>query len=225
MLPYHKFTKLRQSFSLWRSLKVWINLIMLPNEKYHVFNHANGSENIFAEEKNYAFFLEKLSLYVLPVCRLFSYCLMPNHFHLVLQIRSEQELYLRLKKPGLKDRFSEKELELKISRAFGNLFSSYTQAFNKVYNRKGSLFIPSMKSELIGDDNYFCKAIHYTHANPVHHRFTLKMEEWPHSSYYAYLSKGKTKLEREYVLNIFGGQDAFVKYHDQPIDLKYKFIE
>lgn len=164
-------------------------------------------------------------MYVLPISKLFSYCLMPNHFHLVLGIRSEEELALYWQKPGSKAGLSEKELELKISRSFGNLFSSYTQAFNKVYNRKGSLFIPSMRSELIGDDNSFCKVIHYTHANPVHHGFTRKMEEWPHSSIHAYLSKGRTKLEREYVLDVFGGKNAFLKYHEQPIDFKYKFIE
>jgi len=198
---------------------------MLPHERYHVFNHANGRENIFSEEKNYTFFLEKLRLYILPVSKLYSYCLMPNHFHLVLEIRTEEELSLHWKKPGSNVWLSEKELELKISRSFGNLFSSYTQAFNKVYNRKGSLFIPSMKSELIKDENYFCKAIHYTHANPVHHGFTRKMEEWPHSSYHAYLGEGRTKLEREFVLEMFGGRIAFLKYHEQPIDLKYKFIE
>jgi REP element-mobilizing transposase RayT len=198
---------------------------MLPTEKYHVFNHANGRENIFIEEKNYTFFLEKLRLYVLPVCKLFSYCLMPNHFHLVLEVRSEEELSLCWQKPGTTGRFSEEELTLKISRSFGNLFSSYTQAFNKVYDRKGSLFIPSMKSEQISDENSFCKVVHYTHANPVHHGFTRKMNEWPHSSYHAYLSEGATKLEREYVLDIFGGKNAFLEYHEQPIDLKYKFIE
>jgi len=206
-------------------LRVLLNLTMLPYEKYHVFNHANGRENLFLEQKNYAFFLDKIKIYLLPVCKLFSYCLMPNHFHLVLEVCSEEELFLRWQKPGSKSGFSEKELELKISRSFGNLFSSYTQAFNKVYNRKGSLFIPSMKSELIKDDNSFCKVVHYTHANPVHHGFTKKMEEWPHSSYHAYLSDNMTKLEREYVLNVFGGKDAFLKYHEQPIDIKYKFIE
>jgi REP element-mobilizing transposase RayT len=198
---------------------------MLPCGKYHVFNHANGRENLFPEQKNYTFFLDKLEMYILPVCKLFSYCLMPNHFHLVLEIRSEEYLSLHLQKPGSKAELSGKELEVKISRSFGNLFSSYTQAFNKVYNRKGCLFIPSMKSELIRDDNNFCKVVHYTHANPVHHGFTKKMEEWPHSSYHAYLSEGATKLEREYVLDIFGGKNAFLKYHEQPIDLKYKFIE
>lgn len=54
---------------------------MVPGEKYHLFNHANGRENIFTEPKNYDFFLQKLALHILPVCKIFSYCMMPNHFH------------------------------------------------------------------------------------------------------------------------------------------------
>ena len=198
---------------------------MLPGEKYHLFNHANGRENIFIEPKNYAFFLQRLAIHILPVCKLFSYCLMPNHFHLVLEIHNEEELILLWQKPDADCKLNQPDLTHKISKSFGNLFSSYTQSFNKVYNRKGSLFIPSMKMEKITDDNYFCKVIYYAHANPVHHGFTKTIEDWPHSSYKIFFSTNSTKLERDYVLDMFGGLDAFIKYHQQPIDLKNKFLE
>ena len=198
---------------------------MLPEKKYHLFNHANGKENIFTEPKNYTFFLQKLAVHILPVCKLFGYCLMPNHFHLVLEIHSEEELILLWQKPGTNTKLDQHDLMHKISKSFGNLFSSYTQSFNKVYNRKGSLFVPSMKMEEITDDNYFCKVIHYTHANPVHHGFTKTIGDWPHSSYKTFFSTKSTKLERDYVLDMFGGLDAFIKYHQQPIDLKNKFLE
>ena len=208
--------KFSKEFLIWR---------MIPGQQYHVFNHANGNENLFIEERNYPFFLEKLSKHILPVCRLFCYCLMPNHFHLILQVRYEEELQRIWQKSDTSIRLTQKQLELKTSKSFANLFSSYTQSFNKVYNRMGSLFIPSMKVEEITDDNHFCKAIHYCHANPVHHGFVKKIADWPNSSYKIFLSKSPTKLEREYVLDMFGGLQAFIKYHDQPIDLKQKFIE
>ena len=197
---------------------------MLPGENYHLFNHANGSENLFVEQKNYRFFLGRLAHHILPVCRLFSYCLMPNHFHLTLQVRQEEELQ-QLWKKSTSQILTQEQLVLKTSKAFGNLFSSYTQSFNRVYDRMGSLFIPSMKTEPITDDNHFCKVIHYTHANPVHHGFTKNIEDWPHSSYKIFLSDKPTKLERRYVLDMFGGKTAFVKYHEQPIDLKIKYLE
>lgn len=198
---------------------------MIPGEFYHLFNHANGRENLFVEERNYSFFLEKLAKYILPVCRLYSYCLMPNHFHLILQIREEVELQKLWQSFQPLTKLSSKQLELKTSKSFANLFSSYTQSFNKVYNRMGSLFIPSMKFEEINDDLHFCKAVHYAHANPVHHGFCRNLEDWPHSSYKIFLSLGPTKLERDYVIDMFGGLDAYIKYHQQPIDLKLNFIE
>ncbi len=193
---------------------------MRPGETYHIFNHANGNENLFAEEKNYDFFLSKLATYILPVCDIYAYCLMPNHFHLMVKIKEENELCLLWKKE-----FSITELEIKVSKSFSNLFSSYAQSFNKVYKRIGSLFIPSMKKELINDDDYFLKIVHYIHANPVHHGFRLRMEDWKHSSYKIFLSTAPTKLKRDFVLNEFNGIDQFILYHQQPIDLKINTLE
>ena len=65
---------------------------MVPRETYHLYNHANGKENLFVEEKNYHFFLNKLSEHILPVCKIYAYCLMPNHFHLLIQVRTAEEL-------------------------------------------------------------------------------------------------------------------------------------
>ncbi len=197
---------------------------MAPGQFYHVFNHANGRENLFVEEKNYSFFLQKLSKHILPACRIYAYCLMKNHFHLLVQARTEAELNQLWSKEEEKE-LPVGKLILKTSKVYANLFSSYTQAFNKVYNRMGSLFIPSMKTEEVEGDASFCKVVHYIHANPVHHRFVDKIDKWKHSSYKIFLSNGQTNIERDYVLKIFGGIDMFLKYHEQPIDLKYKWIE
>ena len=208
---------------------------MLPGSTYHLYNHANGRENLFAKTKNYYFFLERLSLHVLPVAHIYAYCLMPNHFHLMMKIKLEKELvaYFNQKnKPddGLQPKestveFDEVLLMKKVSKSFSNLFNSYTQAFNKMYDRMGSLFMQNMKREEVNGDESFCKVIHYIHANPVHHQFVKSIDKWEHSSYKIFLSKAPTKIERDYVLKVFGGLDGFVKYHEQPIDPKNKFLE
>lgn len=197
---------------------------MLPGEIYHVYNHANGRENLFVEEKNYHFFMQKISEYILPVCKLFAYCLMPNHFHLLVQVNTEEELQHAYQVADSSVNFKQEELELKVSKSFANMFSSYTQSFNKVYNRKGSLFMPSMKTEIIESDESFCKVVHYLHANPVHHGFVKGINQWLHSSYHNLISEDFTKISRDYVLEVFGGQEAFVKYHQQEISLKNKWI-
>lgn len=198
---------------------------MIPGSTYHLYNHANGRENLFAETKNYYFFLEKLSFHVLPVAEVYAYCLMPNHFHLLIKIRNQKELveYFSKKNEAIEGQtlptiFDEQLLVKKISKAFSNLFNSYTQAFNKMYDRMGSLFMQNMKSiEIIGDES-FCKVVHYIHSNPVRHQFVKKMELWEHSSYKVFLSQAPTKLERDYVLKVFGGLDSFVMYHEKPLE-------
>lgn len=198
---------------------------MLSGSIYHVYNHANGRENLFVEGRNYIFFLKKLSEFISPVCSIYAYCLMPNHFHLVVGIKPEEDLKLVF---GSQKEFvmkSQLDFEHKVSKSFSNLFSSYTQAFNKVYSRKGSLFIPSMKSQHIEDDSSFCKVIHYVHANPVHHGFVKSISDWKFSSFEALSGTGLTKLDRNYVLDIFGGIEAFRIYHEQPIDLKGEWFD
>jgi putative transposase len=198
---------------------------MVPGQFYHLFNHANGRENLFIEEKNYRFFLEKLALHIIPACRVYAYCLMKNHFHLLISIRTKEDLLQLWQHPDTDIILDDKKLVLKTSKSFSNLFSSYTQAFNKVYERMGSLFIPSMKTELIDSDDSFRRVVLYIHRNPIHHGFVNSFEDWEHSSYKIMLSDKPTKIEREYVLKIFGGSDLFILAHKKELDRKNVWAE
>lgn len=66
---------------------------LLPDTSFHIYNHANGFENIFREAENYRFFLEKYQLHITPIAETYAYCLMPNHFHLVIRIRNSSLTY------------------------------------------------------------------------------------------------------------------------------------
>ncbi len=201
---------------------------MIPGNTYHVFNHANGWENLFVEPKNYDFFLSKFSLHVLPVVNVYAYCLMPNHFHMSLRIKSSKELTAYFdwvnKGKGMPVQiFSDHLLIKKVSKSFSNLFNSYAQAFNKTYDRMGSLFMQNMKKQEVLSDEYFCRVIHYIHANPVHHGFVKTIDKWPYSSFNSFLDNRPGFLDSEHVFDIFGGRDKFIKYHERPIDLKSKW--
>jgi len=63
-----------------------------PSTYYHIYNHANGFENIFKEEQNYCFFLEKYQFYISPIADTLAYCLMPNHFHFLIRVKGVEEL-------------------------------------------------------------------------------------------------------------------------------------
>ena len=196
---------------------------MTSGNYYHVYNHANGNENLFKEIKNYIFFLEKASLHILPFVKLHAYCLLPNHFHFLVYVKEFEEIKsLPLFKLFQNLPIEETQLliEKKISKSFSNLFSSYAQSFNVMYRRKGSLFMPNMKADVIEDNNGICKVVHYIHTNPVHHGFVKRLEDWKFSSYNSYLSDHITKLSKKEIIEIFGSRKYFIEYHQQPIELK-----
>ena len=82
-------------------------------------------------------------------------------------------------------------------------------------------FMPRFKRKQIDSDNYLARVVHYIHANPVHHGFVKDLNDLPHSSYHTFLSNKQTKLQREYVLDWFGGTLAYKEFHQQPIDPKF----
>ena len=111
-----------------------------------------------------------------------------------------------------------------IMERFGNLLNSYTKSFNRRNNRKGALFIDTMRRVEITDDAQLGAIIFYIHKNSVHHQYSKTITEWPWSSYNSLLSKSPTTLLREEIMEWFGGKDQFITFHKQPIYLKY-FID
>ncbi|MCX2678996.1 hypothetical protein OOZ15_03500 [Galbibacter sp. EGI 63066] len=66
--------------------------ILSPEGTYHIYNRANGSEQLFLSDENYWYFLRKYDEYINPVADTFCYCLMPNHFHFLVRVKSEEQL-------------------------------------------------------------------------------------------------------------------------------------
>ena len=206
-----------------------------PNTSYHIFNHANGFENVFREEENYRFFLEKYRVFITPVAETYAYCLLPNHFHLVIRIRKREviEEIIRNKKESTSNNFSkvrefgkvilsDEEIDRYLSKQFANLFSSYTQSFNKVYKRMGSLFINNFKREPILNKEHFINTIIYTHRNPIHHGFYTSFSGWCYSSYFDIMELKSEVVEVDKIIKIFVSQERFIEMHEQ--NLK-KFIQ
>src|SRR5699024_5814811 len=170
---------------------------------YHVYNRGNNQQNIFLEEKNYTFFLKRWDEYLGKYLDVWAYCLMPNHFHFAIQIRDENCFPISA---GI-NKFLEGQ--------FKRLFSSYTLSFNKVYDRRGSLFQKSFKRTKVDSENYLLILIHYIHHNPIHHHFTDDYTDWDYSSYTSILGKQPTKLRRKEVLKLFDGKESFTTYHEE----------
>ena len=193
--------------------------MLLSDTFYHIYNHANGNENLFRNDENYYYFLQKFAHYINPIADTYAYCLMPNHIHFLIKIKSDIDLEttLREKKPILTG-FA--NLSGQIPQQFSNLFNSYSKAYNEMYDRKGSLFMRLFKRKPVESDLYFTTVVHYIHANPVHHGFCTDIYDWKHSSIHSHLSNRNSHLKRNEVLDWFGGKDNFIKFHQQDIDPK-----
>ena len=193
-----------------------------PGQAYHIWTHANGRENLFRSSENYRYFLEKYTLYMHPVVETFAYCLMPNHLHLMVRVRGEGEVlaFLRLRKPTFQGFQTLRGFSKTISLQFSHLFNGYTQAYNKKYSRKGSLFIPNFNRKHINSEAYFTRLITYIHNNPVYHGFVKNTYDWPHSSWHAYVLDKVTKINKEEGMEWFGSKEIFEAQHQELIQEK-----
>jgi len=192
-----------------------------PEAFYHIYNRANGNENIFFKDENYLFFLKKYKEYISPICNTYCYCLMPNHFHFLIEIKNEEELKSYFKN---KDLTGFQNLSGLVSKEFSNFFNAYSKSINKQEGRKGSLFMRPFKRKKIEEKSYLFKLVHYIHFNPKEAGLVKKIEEWKYSSYHSLLSNSPTLLERETVINWFNDSDNFRYLHLQkPEEIKYSF--
>ena len=168
---------------------------------YHVYNHGNGFENIFRSDNNYRHFLKKHDEYMSEVWECLAYCLMPNHFHLLV----------RIKERSIADETSEM-VNKKVSRQFSHFTNSYAQAFNKNWGRKGSLFIRSFKRKQVTDEVYLRRLVCYIHNNPVNHGFKNMPDEWEFSSYRKIINQPEEIINKE-VIELFGDLKNMISVH------------
>lgn len=116
---------------------------LIEDSYYHIFNRGNNGDKIFYEERNYEYFLKKYMEYLYGYAELYTYCLIPNHFHLLIKVNN-----LKADLPGFKN-LAGLEQTKSISKAFSDFFNSYTKSVNKQQNRNGSLFCKPFKRKPI----------------------------------------------------------------------------
>ncbi|MFN8437567.1 MAG: hypothetical protein U0V72_07985 [Cytophagales bacterium] len=182
-----------------------------PNTYYHIYNKGINGTPIFTKEKHYQLFLDKYSYHVAPFVDTYAYCLMSNHFHKLIRVKSEKEIEeitkLRYKNKKIDN------LQKFLSSQFAHLFNGYTQAFNKDVQRTGGLFESPFRRIEINSGAYFSQLVWYIHFNPQKHGFVTDFRDYPHSSYWSHLQNKNTKLCREEVLDWFGNNIEYQKFH------------
>lgn len=178
---------------------------------YHVYNRGVEKRIIFEDEQDYKVFLNYLKGYVTPIDKIgikktftlqgltfkgvarqpknysgkieiLVFCLMPNHFHLVIKTLTEDSL----------------------KKFMQSLMTRYTIYFNKKNDRVGSLFQGTYKGVLVSDENYLLHLSRYIHLNPS--EITNNLESY-YSSYGNYLGLRRAQwLKPEIILDQFNNK-------------------
>jgi len=166
--------------------------IEYPGAYYHVMNRGLSRRNIFLEAKDYERFLELLGETSRQwQVEIFSYCLLDNHYHILLQT------------PGAG-----------LSRAMRHLDGIYTQRFNRAHHRDGPLFRGRYKAILIDADEYFLSVVRYIHQNPVRAGIVTDMDRYRWCSQGDYLHKEMRPgwLNIDSVMSRFKGLRQYQEY-------------
>ena len=194
---------------------------------YHIYNRGNNYENIFINENDYLHFLKNYEIYISPIADTFAWCLMKNHFHLLVRIKEEDEIgFLNAKyaksedadlkwKMYVRDRANDQFYKKPIPASqFKHLFNSYARWFNLKHKRRGSLFEKNFERKQVDNQKYFANLIGYINNNPVLHEFVEHSVEYPWSSYLDVLSDKPTYIKKKQVLHYFDDVEDFKFQHD-----------
>ena len=171
---------------------------------------------MFKNHSNYEYFLRQYNKYLSPVVGTYSYCLLGNHFHLLIRINDLHSLK-DFEKSSAKNTQLNKTTHQIVSHQFTKFFQSYSMAFNKQYERVGTLFQTPFKRVEVNKDDYFTSLVYYIHANPQLHGLIKDFREWEWSSYKRILVDKLTNLKKKEVLGWFGDKEKYIKFHDEHI--------
>jgi putative transposase len=135
---------------------------------YHIYNRGAGRQPIFREERNYVYVLRLLKTVAGESdVTVIAYSLLPNHYHWLLR----------------------QDGQTPAGKVPARVFRSYSQAFNRAYERSGTLFEGPYKALAVGTDAYLVNLCSYIHLNAVHHGLADAPDEWPYSNYLEWIDR------------------------------------
>lgn len=158
--------------------------IEYPGAVCHVTSRGNDRERIYLTDEDYASFLDCLCSVVKRFnWALYAYCLMSNHYHLLIETPDGN-----------------------LSRGMRQLNGVYTQQFNRKHNRVGHALQGRYKAIFVDKDNYLLELCRYIVLNPVRAGMIRGPKEWQWSSYKetAGYSRGISCLTKDWILLQFG---------------------
>ncbi len=158
---------------------------------YHAMLRGIDRQQIFEDSEDYFRFLD-----IVQECRevcgfkLYAFCLMGNHVHLLLKVHEEN-----------------------LETIFKRLCGRYVYYYNVKYRRVGHLFQDRFRSEPVEDDVYFLTVLRYIHQNPVKAKLCAKVADYPYSSYAEYLQESNT-VDTQFALSMLT-KEGFVEFNNE----------
>ena len=168
---------------------------ILPDVPHHAFQRGNNRQKIFHREEDQAYFLKHTKNYAKEnQVRIGAYCIMTNHFHLMVFPKDKEGL-IKFMKAG-----SQK----------------YSQYFNKRYKRTGKIWENRYKMNIVDPESSWFVA-RYIERNPLRAGMVKKAEEYKHSSAARHLSGKEDNLITEDILK--NDRENYVRFfHEKDAD-------
>lgn len=159
---------------------------------YHVMLRGINKQVIFEDEEDNEKFLSiLLECKAISEYKVFAYCLMSNHAHLLIKEEFE----------GL-------------GTIFKRIGGRYVYWYNSKYKRNGHLFQDRFKSEIVEKEDYLMTVIRYIHQNPIKAGLVKEAKDYAYSSYREYVNPQENQLSDIDFVFDFVGREGFVKYHE-----------
>lgn len=165
---------------------------------YHIILRGQNRQLIFEDYEDNERFLQTIKdCKIKSGCKIYGYCLMGNHVHLLLH-----------------------ELDEEIGTIMRRIGSSYVYWYNWKYRRCGHLFQDRYKSEAVETDGYLLTVLRYIHQNPVKAGIEKKLSGYKWSSYNEYINRVTDLTDTDFALSIFDKDrekalQDFIQYHDE----------
>ncbi|MEA5571244.1 REP-associated tyrosine transposase [Calothrix sp. UHCC 0171] len=158
---------------------------------YHLYNRGNNRQEIFLERKNYSLFILLIRQHLIKNnVEIIAYCLMPNHYHLLVYLNDEN-----------------------LSQVMQRFSLAYTKSINQRFKRVGSLFQGRFQAQHVDSDEYLLHLSRYIHLNPVKANLVKHPQEWEFSSYLGYIGlQDNNLIKPEKVLEYFSSPNAYQQF-------------
>ena len=165
--------------------------VFAPGLLYHVIVRGNQRRKTFRCDDDYRAYLDRLEKYRSQChVRIYAYCLMPNHVHLLVETGSTP-----------------------LAKFMQGLQQSYTQHFNRSYRKVGHLFQGRYQAIICDRDKYLMALVRYIHLNAVRAKLVTRPERYVYSGHNSYLTNGTAKIvEVTAILKLLGGKKAYERF-------------